>query len=102
VQRSITGWPGGKPEADDTYRPSETLMPCHEADMTVPLSPDELQEKVAAIYCYQTQRNQTPGLESPEPWEVARTLCREAAQEIDDLGLAEYEALERFKRWNLT
>ena len=26
LQRSITGWPGGKPNADDTYRP-ERAMP---------------------------------------------------------------------------
>jgi len=26
LQRSITGWPGGKPNADDTYRPERAFQ----------------------------------------------------------------------------
>jgi glucosamine-6-phosphate deaminase len=25
LQHTITGWPGGKPDADDTYRPERAL-----------------------------------------------------------------------------
>lgn len=81
------------------YSPADTLMPCHLTNMSVPVSPDELQEKVMAIYNYHTQRSQTPGLESQEAWEVARSLGRQAATEMDALGLSEYEALERFQLW---
>ncbi len=82
------------------YSPADTLMPCHETNMSVPVSPDELQEKVMAIYNYHTQRSQTPGLESQEAWEIARSNGRQAAIEMDALGLAEYEALERFQLWS--
>ncbi|PXA04164.1 glucosamine-6-phosphate deaminase [Coraliomargarita sinensis] len=81
------------------YSPSDSLMPCHETEMSVPVSPDELQEKVMAIYNYHTQRSQVPGIENQEAWDVARSLGRKAAEEIDALGLAEYEALERFQHW---
>jgi len=82
------------------YSASDSLMPCHETEMCVPMSPDELQDKVMAIYNYHTQRSQTPGAESQEAWDVARSLGRQAAREMDLLGLAEYEALERFQLWN--
>jgi glucosamine-6-phosphate deaminase len=26
LQRTITGWPGGKPNTDDTYRPGEQVQ----------------------------------------------------------------------------
>ncbi|MGB0745145.1 MAG: glucosamine-6-phosphate deaminase, partial [Opitutales bacterium] len=81
------------------YSPSDSLMPCHETQMSVPVSPDELQDKVMAIYNYHTQRSQVPGIENQEAWDVARSLGRKAADEVDALGLAEYEALERFQRW---
>lgn len=81
------------------YSPSDALIPCYETEMSVPVCPDELQEKVMAIYNYHTQRKQVPGDEHAEAWDVARGLGRKAAEEIDALGLAEYEALERFQRW---
>lgn len=82
------------------YGPSDALMPCYETQMSVPLSPGELQEKVKAIYSYHTQRSQVPGVDNQEAWDVARNLGLKAAEEIDALGLAEYEALERFQFWN--
>lgn len=82
------------------YSPSDALMPCHESQMSVPVSPDELHEKVKAIYSYYTQRSQVPGVDNQEAWDLARSLGHKAAEEIDALGLAEYEALERFQLWN--
>lgn len=79
------------------YNPADTLMPCYETQMSVPVSPDELHEKVKAIYSYHTQRSQVPGGENQEAWDLARELGLKAAEEIDALGLAEYEALERFQ-----
>ncbi|MFU8848051.1 MAG: glucosamine-6-phosphate deaminase [Opitutales bacterium] len=82
------------------YSPSDALLPCHETQMSVPVSPDELHEKVKAIYSYHTQRSQVPGVDQQEAWDVARRLGHQAAEEVDALGLAEYEALERFQLWN--
>ena len=81
------------------YSPSDALMPCHQTQMSVPVSPDELQEKVKAIYSYHSQRSQVPGVDNQEAWDVARNLGLKAAEEVDALGLAEYEALERFQLW---
>lgn len=83
------------------YSPADALMPCHETQMSVPVSPDELHEKVKAIYSYHTQRSQVPGVDNQEAWDVARNLGLKAAEEIDALGLAEYEALERFQLWTM-
>jgi glucosamine-6-phosphate deaminase len=84
------------------YGPSDSLMPCHETEMSVPVSPDELQDKAMAIYNYHTQRSQVPGIDHQEAWDVARRLGLKAAEEIDALGLAEYEALERFQHWQIS
>jgi len=81
------------------YSPADALMPCYESQMSVPVSPDELHEKVKAIYSYHSQRSQVPGVDNQEAWDVARNLGLKAADEIDALGLAEYEALERFQLW---
>ncbi len=81
------------------YSPADALMPCYVSEMSVPVSPDELHEKVKAIYSYHSQRSQVPGVDNQEAWDVARSLGLKAAEEIDALGLAEYEALERFQRW---
>lgn len=67
-------------------------------DMAVPLSPDELSLKMLAILKYQSQRNRQ-GLGERAGWELARNRNQATAKLYDDLGLAEYEAIEVFKRW---
>jgi len=84
------------------YSPTDSLMPSFETQMSVPVSPDELEEKVMAIYNYHTQRSQVPSIDNHEAWDVARSLGRKAAAEVDALGLAEYEALERFQLWEVS
>tara|TARA_B110000208_G_scaffold19943_1_gene24789 strand:+ start:11964 stop:13874 length:1911 start_codon:yes stop_codon:yes gene_type:complete len=75
----------------------------HEIDMAVPLSPDEFENKFQGIYQHQTQRSQSPGRagnKSSNSWDLARDINRGTAEIYDGLGLAEYEAIECFKRYN--
>ena len=75
----------------------------HEIDMAVPLSPDEFENKIQGIYQHQTQRSQSPGRagnKSSNSWDLAREINRGTAKIYDGLGLAEYEAIECFKRYN--
>ena len=70
-------------------------------DMAVPLSPDELQLKLTAIYRQRTQQGGGPVSKSREIdlWEMIEELNRQTAHLYDDLGMAEYEAMECFRRW---
>jgi glucosamine-6-phosphate deaminase len=73
-----------------------------EIGMAVPLSPDELATKIRAIYHHKSQRSQTP-VESGqnEAWQQADHRNRETARLYDRLGLAEYEAIEAFQRYDV-
>lgn len=76
----------------------------HEIDMAVPLSPDEFENKIQGIYQHQTQRNQSPSLSkggSSNTWNLASEINHATADAYDALGLAEYEAIECFKRWTI-
>ncbi len=86
------------------YRAGNRAWPLHEIDMAVPLSPAEMANKVEAIYQHQSQRSQTPasGTAGAESWQQAEHLNRSTAVAYDGLGLAEYEAIETFRRWNRT
>lgn len=84
------------------YRGPAAEWPTHEIDMAVPLSPDELTNKIQGIYQHQTQRSQTPSTSQKstrEAWTLAEHLNRATAETYDSLGLPEYEAIEAFKRW---
>lgn len=83
------------------YRGSAHEWESHEIDMAVPLSPDELENKIQGIYQHQTQRNQSPGsgkTKTRNTWDHARETNHSTASVYDDLGMAEYEAIECFKR----
>jgi len=76
----------------------------HEIDMAVPLSPGEFENKIQGIYQHQTQRSQSPSRaskNSSNSWDLAREINRATAEIYDTLGLAEYEALECFKKFTL-
>lgn len=81
------------------YRTPDKAWAPHEIDMAVPLSPAQLARKVQAIYQHKSQRSQTPasgGLQ--EAWQQAEAAARGIARAYDSLGLAEYEAIEAFRR----
>ena len=74
----------------------------NEIDMAVPLSPDEFENKIQGIYQHQSQRSQSPSRaskKSSNTWDLAREINRGTAEIYDGLGLAEYEAIECFKRF---
>jgi len=82
------------------YRGGGEAWPIDQIDMAVPLSPDELDLKLQAIHQHRTQRSQTPlTANSPEAWRQAEENDRQTARLYDKLGLAEYDAIETFKRW---
>ncbi len=70
-------------------------------DMAVPLSPDELQRKLDAAFQHRSQHSQTSFAlsEQSESWQRTESLNRKIAREYDALGMAEYEAIECFLRW---
>ncbi|HEV2971042.1 MAG TPA: glucosamine-6-phosphate deaminase [Pirellulales bacterium] len=69
--------------------------------MAVPLSPEELLHKRSAIFKHQSQKDRAmfPGHDQREFWQRAEQRNRQTAQLYDQLGLAEYEAIEGFVQW---
>ncbi len=74
-----------------------------DVDMAVPLSPAELQRKRRAIFKHQSQKDRPlfPGVDSREFWQRSEARNRGTAKLYDSLGMAEYEAMEVFKRMGL-
>ncbi|MEZ0268230.1 MAG: glucosamine-6-phosphate deaminase [Phycisphaerae bacterium] len=73
-----------------------------EIEMAVPLSPDEVHKKRKAIFKHESQKDKAlfPGPSDPrEFWQRAEDRNRNTADLYDQLGLAEYEAIEGFVRW---
>lgn len=73
----------------------------HEVELAVPISPAELMRKRTAIFKHESQKDKAlfPGLDQREFWQRAEDRNRATAKLYDDLGLAEYEAIEGFVRW---
>ncbi|SEA33040.1 glucosamine-6-phosphate deaminase [Flavobacterium gillisiae] len=73
-----------------------------EIDMAVPLSPDEVLLKRHAILFHQSQKDRVmfQGNDSREFWVRAEERNKSTAKSYDNLGLAEYEAIEAFKRFD--
>jgi glucosamine-6-phosphate deaminase len=71
-----------------------------EIDMAVPMSPEQLLKKRRAIFKHQSQKDRPlfPGNDVREFWQRAEERNRGTAKAYDKLGLAEYEAMEAFKR----
>ena len=97
-------------ERDDWYRDCEVWLyrgawqewAPHQIEMAVPLSPSELDRKRAAIFKHESQKDRAlfPGPDMREFWQRAEQRNRETARLYDRLGLAEYEAIEGFVRWD--
>jgi glucosamine-6-phosphate deaminase len=83
------------------YRGAWQEWGIEDIDMAVPLSPGELLKKRRAIFKHQSQKDQAmfPGDDVREFWQRAESRNRSTAQLYDLLGLAEYEAIEAFKRY---
>ncbi|WP_026903333.1 glucosamine-6-phosphate deaminase [Pedobacter glucosidilyticus] len=83
------------------YRGAWHEFEIHEIQMAVPLSPQEVKRKRLAIFKHQSQKDLPvfPGDDSREFWVRAEERTSETAKAYDQLGLAEYEAMEAFVRW---
>ncbi len=85
------------------YRGAWHEFETHEIEMAVPLSPKEVERKRLAIFKHQSQKDRPvfPGDDAREFWVRAEDRNRETARAYDQLGLAEYEAMEAFVKWDL-
>ena len=72
-----------------------------EIEMAVPFSPKQLEQKRRAIFMHQSQKDRAPfpGNDSREFWQRAEDRNSSTAKMYRMLGLAEYEAIEAFRRW---
>ncbi|NOY37514.1 MAG: glucosamine-6-phosphate deaminase [Chlorobi bacterium] len=72
-----------------------------DAEMLVPLSPDEVIRKRKAIFKHQSQKDKAlfPGTDEREFWQRAEDRNHQTAVLLDKLGLAEYQAVEAFVKY---
>jgi glucosamine-6-phosphate deaminase len=80
------------------YRGAWQEWPVTEATWLVPLSQDELRQKIQAIFKHQSQKDSAPfpGLDDREFWQRVEARNKETAAVLDRLGLAEYFAMEAY------
>lgn len=83
------------------YRGAWADWPLDEIDLAVPLSPQEVLRRRRAIFRHETQKDQALflGEDRREFWQRTEERSRRLAQAYNELGLAEYEAIEAFKRY---
>ncbi len=83
------------------YRGAWHEFSTYEIEMAVPLSPQEVLRKRNAIFKHQSQKDRPvfPGDDSREFWVRAEDRNSETARCYDELGLAEYAAMEAFVRY---
>jgi glucosamine-6-phosphate deaminase len=68
------------------------------ADVLVPLSEDELRQKILAIFKHQSQKDRAPfpGQDDREFWQRVEDRNKNTAAVVDRLGLPEYFAMEAY------
>jgi len=83
------------------YRGAWEEWPVEQIEMTVPLSPGELERKRKTIFIHQTQKDSPlfPGDDEREFWQRAEDRNRHTARLFSGFGLANYEAMEAFVRY---
>ncbi len=83
------------------YRGAWAEWDIHEIEMAVPMSPDQVMKKRFGIFKHQSQKDGVvyQGADAREFWQRAEERNRGTAELYNRLGLAEYEAMEAFVRW---
>jgi glucosamine-6-phosphate deaminase len=83
------------------YRGAWSEWSADEIDLAVPLSPQEVLRRRRAILCHETQKDMALflGDDRREFWQRSEDRSRRLAETYNALGLAEYEAIEAFKRY---
>ncbi len=84
------------------YRGAWHEWETYEIEMAVPMSPDQVMKKRHAIFYHQSQKDGVmfQGDDSREFWMRVEDRNRLTAQRYNDLGLADYAAIEAFKRYH--
>ena len=84
------------------YRGAWHEWESYEIDMAVPMSPDQVLRKRHAIFYHQSQKDGVmfQGGDSREFWVRVEDRNRLTAKKYKDLGLADYAAIEAFKRYH--
>lgn len=84
------------------YRGAWQEWDIDQIEMAVPLSPDELLRKRRAVFKHQSQKDSAlfPGNDAREFWVRAEDRNHATATAYNQLGLAEYEAIEAFVRYH--
>ena len=82
------------------YRGAWLEWDIHEIDMAVPMSPAQVIRKRKAIFFHQTQKDGVmfQGQDLREFWVRAEERNNETAEKYKKMGLADYAAIESFKR----
>ncbi|MDR1864427.1 MAG: glucosamine-6-phosphate deaminase [Bacteroidales bacterium] len=85
------------------YRGAWQEWDLDQVDMAVPLSPEEVLIKRKTIYKHSSQNNGPvfPGADSREFWQRAEDRNHATAILYDKLGMAEYQAIEVFVRFDI-
>ncbi len=83
------------------YRGAWFEWESHEIEMAVPMSPDQVLKKRLAIFYHQSQKDGVmfQGDDAREFWVRAEDRNRETAEKYHQLGMADYAAMEAFKRY---
>ena len=84
------------------YRGAWAEWELDEIDLAVPLSPREVLRRRRAMFRHETQKDQALflGDERRESWRQTEARSHRLAEAYNKLGLAEYEAMEAFKRYS--
>ncbi len=84
------------------YRGAWDEFEIYDIDMAVPMSPAQVERKRQAIYHHQTQKDHVmfKGDDHREFWQRVEERNKNLANKYNNLGLADYEAMEAFKRFN--
>ena len=97
VERALQEYSGDAPELW-YYRGAWQEWTIAAADVLVPLSEEELREKILAIFKHQSQKDRAPfpGQDEREFWQRVEDRNRGTAALVDGLGLPEYYAMEAY------
>lgn len=98
IEKALEQYPGRGPDVW-LYRGAWQEWGVHEADVLVPLSRAELRQKIFAIFKHQSQKDVAPfpgPYDDREFWQRVAARNTGTAQEVDQLGLPEYHAMEAF------
>lgn len=84
------------------YRGAWLEFDMEEIEMAIPMTQEDVMRKRWAIFYHQTQKDGAPflGNDPREFWQRAEARNRQTALRYRNLGLAEYQAIEAFRRYD--